>query len=239
MPAYSSGKFNIEELEEKLGYRFKDKGLLVQALTHISYAKETGGSHYEVLEFLGDAVVNFIIVDILVKNFPKKREGSLAPLKAFLISEEFLSELAKSLNLQDYIRLSKRENMKGTRSNTSIISDVFEAVWASIYIDCGRDANLVKDLFVKLFEKKIVETVREKKIKKDYKSLLQEITQGRWKEKPAYRVIKMEGPEHAKIFTVECSIREFKTVGVGKSKKDAEQKAAEQMIELLASEGNS
>ncbi len=239
MLAYFSGKFNIEELEEKLGYKFKDKGLLVQALTHISYAKESGGSHYEVLEFLGDAVVNFIIVDILVKNFPRKREGSLAPLKAFLISEEFLSEMAKTLKLQEYIRLSKRENIKGTRSNTSIISDVFEAVWASIYIDCGRDANLVKELFINLFERKIIETIREKKVKKDYKSLLQEITQGRWKEKPVYRVIKMEGPEHAKIFTVECRVKDYKTVGMGKSKKDAEQKAAEQMIDLLASEGNS
>lgn len=233
MPAYSSERFNIEKLEETLGYTFKNKSLLVQALTHVSYAKEHGGSHYEVLEFLGDAIVNFIIVDILVRNFPRKRESSLAPLKAFLISEEFFSELAKDIGLPNYIRLSKKENIKGTRSNTSIISDVFEAVWASIYIDSERDANLVKEVFTNLFEKKIMDTVRQKKIRKDYKSLLQEITQGRWKEKPVYRVIKMEGPEHAKIFTVECKVKDFKTVGVGKSKKDAEQKAAERMIELL------
>ncbi len=234
MQAYSSGKFNAESLEEKIGYKFKNKGLLVQALTHISYAKESGGSHYEVLEFLGDAIVNFIIVDILVKNFPRKREGTLAPLKAFLISEDFLSELAKELDLQNYIRLSKREHLKGTRNNISIMSDVFEALWASIYIDCNRDANLVKDIFAKLFEKKIIQTVREQRIRKDYKSLLQEITQGRWKEKPVYRVIKMEGPEHDKIFTVECMIREYRAIGTGKSKKDAEQKAAERMIELLS-----
>ncbi len=216
-----------ERLESRIGYTFKNKDLLKQAFTHVSYAREKGTSHYETLEFLGDALLNFIVVDILVEEFPGKREGVLASLKAYLISEEFFYELAQELELPEYILISRG------KKNVSIVGDVFEALWAAIYVDSGRDCNLVKDLFKRLFREKIVDTVRNHRIKKDYKTMLQEITQKRWRERPTYRVISVEGPEHAKVFTVESSIRGISAVGKGRSKKEAEQEAAKRLVKKL------
>ena len=220
----------FEEVEERIGYTFKNKDLLKQAFTHISYARDAGVPHYEILEFLGDALLNFLVVDILVEEFPNRREGALASLKAYLISEEFFCELAQELDLPDYILVSRG------KKNVSIIGDVFEALWASVYIDSGRDCNLVKRLFNNLFRERILETVREHRIKRDYKTLLQEITQKRWRERPSYRVISVEGPEHAKTFTVESSIKGLSAVGRGKSKKEAEQEAAKKLVEKLQEE---
>jgi ribonuclease-3 len=219
-----------EELESRIGYTFRDRDLLRQALTHVSYARDRGTRHYETLEFLGDALLNFLIVDILVEEFPGKREGALASLKAYLISEEFFNELARDLDLVPYILISRG------KKNVSIIGDVFEALWAAVYIDSGRDVNLVRELFRKLFRDKIIEVIRTHRIKKDYKTLLQEITQKRWKERPVYRVISVEGPEHAKVFTVEGSIRGYSAVGKGKSKKEAEQEAAKHLVRKLSSD---
>ncbi len=216
-----------EELEARLGYSFKDKNLIKQALTHVSYAKDHGIGHYETLEFLGDALLNFLIVDMLVEEFPGKREGVLASLKAYLISEDFFYELAQDLDLARYILMSRG------KKNVSIIGDVFEAVWAAVYIDSGRDTELVREIFSRLYREKILEIIRSRRIKRDYKTMLQEITQKRWKERPVYRVISVEGPEHAKIFTVEGSIREISAVGRGRSKKEAEQEAAKRLVEKL------
>ena len=218
----------FEEVERRLGYTFKNKDLLRQAFTHISYARDKGLSHYETLEFLGDALLNFLIVDLLVEEFPDKREGTLASMKAYLISEEFFCELAKELDLVPHILISRG------RKNSSIIGDVFEALWAAIYLDSGRDSILVRELFRKLFRDKIVTAVKEKKIKKDYKTLLQEITQKKWKERPTYRIISVEGPDHARIFTVEGSIKNYSAIGRGKSKKEAEQNAAKKLVEELS-----
>ena len=216
-----------EKLESRIGYTFKNKDLLKQAFTHVSYAREKGTPHYETLEFLGDALLNFIVVDILVEEFPEKREGALASLKAYLISEEFFYELARELELPDYILISRG------KKNISIVGDVFEALWAAVYLDSGRDCNLVKNLFRRVFKDRIVETVRSHRIKKDYKTMLQEITQKRWRERPTYRIVSVEGPEHAKIFTVESSIRGLSAVGQGRSKKEAEQEAAKKLVKKL------
>ncbi len=216
-----------EDLEARINYTFRNRDLLRQAFTHISYAREKGLPHYETLEFLGDALLNFLIVDILVEEFPNKREGALASLKAYLISEEFFNELAEDLGLSDFILISRG------KKNVSIVGDVFEALWAAIYVDSGRDCNAVKRLFNDLFRDRILETVRSHRVKKDYKTLLQEVTQKRWKERPHYRVISVEGPEHAKIFTVESSIRGVSAVGRGRSKKEAEQEAARRLYEIL------
>ncbi len=219
-----------EELEERIGYTFRDKDLLRQAFTHVSYAREEGLPHYETLEFLGDALLNFLVVDLLVEEFPQKREGALASLKAYLISEEFFYELAQELGLPDYILISRG------KKNVSIVGDVFEALWAAMYIDSGRDCNLVRGLFRKLFGERITQTVRKHRIKKDYKTMLQEITQKRWGVRPTYRVISVEGPEHAKVFTVESSVRGLSAVGRGKSKKEAEQEAAKKLVRKLQEE---
>lgn len=216
-----------EELEERLGYSFENKDILKQALTHISYARDRGVPHYETFEFLGDALLNFLIVDILTSEFPNKREGALASLKAYLISEEFFNELARRLNLQDYILISRG------KKNASIVGDVFEALWAAVYIDSGRNWDVVKETFCKLFKDEIVQRVRNHRVKKDYKTMLQEITQRLWKERPTYRVVGVEGPEHAKLFTVESSIKGISAVGRGRSKKEAEQEAAKKLVERL------
>jgi len=216
-----------EELEERLGYSFENKDILKQALTHISYARDRGVPHYETFEFLGDALLNFLIVDILTSEFPNKREGALASLKAYLISEEFFNELARRLNLQDYILISRG------KKNASIVGDVFEALWAAVYIDSGRNWDVVKETFCRLFKDEIVQRVRNHRVKKDYKTMLQEITQRLWKERPTYRVVGVEGPEHAKLFTVESSIKGISAVGRGRSKKEAEQEAAKKLVERL------
>ncbi|RLJ70389.1 ribonuclease-3 [Hydrogenivirga caldilitoris] len=221
----------FEEIEERIGYTFKNKELLQQAFTHVSYARDTGLPHYETLEFLGDALLNFIVVDMLVREFPRKREGTLASLKAYLISEEFFNELANELELPKYILISRG------KKNVSIVGDVFEALWAAVYVDSGRDCGLVKELFNRLFRDRIVETVKRQKIKKDYKTMLQEITQKMWRERPTYRVVSVEGPEHAKTFTVESSIKGLSAIGHGKSKKEAEQEAAKKLMEKLQNEG--
>ncbi len=219
-----------EDLEKRLGYTFKNRELLKQALTHVSYAKDRGTRHYETLEFLGDALLNFLIVDLLVEEFPDKREGALASLKAYLISEDFFNELARDIDLVPYILISRG------KKNVSIIGDVFEALWAAIYLDSGKDTNLVRELFRNIFKEKIINVIKTRKIKRDYKTMLQEITQKRWKERPEYRVVSVEGPEHAKVFTVEGSIKGYRALGRGRSKKEAEQEAAKILVKELTSE---
>ncbi len=217
----------LKELEEKLGYTFKDKSLLERAVTHISYDKK---NHYETLEFLGDSLVNFFIVDLLVEHYPKKREGFLSPLKAYLISEEFFNILAEKLNLRKFIRI------KRGKVNETIIGDVFEALWAAVYLDSGRDTNFTRELFYKHFKEEVIKAIKEGRVKIDYKTKLQEITQKHWKERPSYRLISVEGPEHEKRFIVEASIKDYRTLGEGKTKKEAEQKAAQEMIKKLSEE---
>ncbi|ACG57199.1 Ribonuclease III [Hydrogenobaculum sp. Y04AAS1] len=222
---------SFELLEEKIGYRFKDKNLVKKAFTHISFSKSS--ENYEVLEFLGDALVNFMTVNILVEAFPNKKEGELSQLKSFLISEEFLASLAKSLNFEKYILISKGEELKGSNKNPSILCDVFEAFWAAIYIDSGYDCKLTKSLFEHHFKSQILEMVNSNSLKQDYKTALQEITQKKWKERPIYNVISVEGPEHRKTFTVECLFKDLRTTGKGNSKKYAEQEAAKNMLQII------
>ena len=222
---------NLEELERRIKYCFKNRELLKRALTHISFSKENKVSYnYERLEFLGDSVVNYILVDLLYERFNRQPLGKLATIKAYLISEHFLARLAAKWKLSDYILLSKDEELKGRRESVSVLADVFEALWAAIYLDSGRSIDFVKKLFRYHFEKEAVEAVKGGEFYTDYKTLLQEITQGEFKEKPTYTLVKEEGPAHSKTFTVECSVRNFKTVGEGKTKKEAEQEAAKKMV---------
>ncbi len=222
---------SFELLERKIGYFFKNESLLKKAFTHISFSKSV--ENYEVLEFLGDALVNFLTVNILVESFPSKKEGELSQLKSFLISEEFLSGLAKSLNFDKYVLMSKGEEMKGSHKNPSILCDVFEAFWAAIYIDSNYDCKFVKELFEHHFKSQILSMISSNSLRQDYKTMLQEITQKRWKERPLYTIVSVEGPEHKKTFTVECSFKGFKSIGKGSSKKIAEQEAAKYMLDIL------
>jgi ribonuclease-3 len=222
----------LEELQKTIKYCFKNPKLLETALTHISYSKEQKiPTNYEKLEFLGDSIVNFLLIDILFEKFGRVYLGRLATIKAYLISEQFLSRLAQKWELPKYIRLSKSEEIKGRRDTLSVHADVFEAIWAAIYIDTGRSIDFVKRLFRYHFEEDVVNAIKRGDFYTDYKTLLQEITQGLYKEKPMYKLLKTEGPSHDQIFTVECSIKDFKTTAEGKTKKEAEQKAAKKMLE--------
>ncbi len=223
---------DLKDLQEKIKYCFKKPELLKRALTHISYSKEQKVPYnYERLEFLGDSIVNYLLVDLLSEKFFKFHVGKLAAIKAYLISEQFLAKLAQKWELQKYILLSKSEEIKGRRESLSVQADVFEAVWAAIYIDSGRSIDFVRRLFRHHFEVDVVNAIKSGDFYTDFKTLLQEITQNLFKEKPSYKLLKEEGPDHSKTFTVECSVRDFKTLGEGKTKKEAEQRAARKMLE--------
>jgi ribonuclease-3 len=222
---------DLEVLQKRIKYCFRRPELLERAITHISFAKEQSLSYnYERLEFLGDSVVNYLLVDLLFEKFGKLPLGKLAFIKGFLISEHFLSHLAKIWKLEEFIKVSKDEELKGQKESVSILADVFEAVWAAIYLDSGRSIEFVRRLFRHHFEKEVIKAVKEGSYHRDFKTLLQEITQSEFKEKPSYRLVKEEGPAHSKNFVVECSVKNYKTIGEGKTKKEAEQKAAERMI---------
>ncbi len=229
MPVLSSESF--DDLESRIGYKFRDKSILVRALTHKSHSSDDKKRNYELLEFLGDSIINLFVVEILVSEFGNLKEGDLAPMKAFFVSEDFLASLAQELNLASYILANGGKS--DIRSNTSIMSDVFEALWASIYIDSNKDLNYVRDLFNKLYREVILQKIKSQEYKRDYKTILQEITQKKWKERPSYRVISVTGPQHNKIFQVECVIKDYRTIGSGKSKKEAEQDSAKKLLEIL------
>ncbi|MEO2083634.1 MAG: ribonuclease III [Desulfurobacteriaceae bacterium] len=226
------GEAKIVELERKLGYSFKDKGLLKRALIHRSFAfeKETG-ENYEVLEFLGDAVIGLIVSEELIKKYPDKSEGELSQIRAYLVSETVLSELARDIDLGKYLLLGRGERKTGGREKSSILCDVFESVFGAIYLDSNFETT--KEVFKKNFLKRMWDILDKAVTYKDFKSFLQEVTQKEYKVIPDYILIKSEGPEHDKTFFVECRVKEIKTVGVGKSKKGAEQEAAKEMLKAL------
>ena len=217
--------------EAKLGVSFKDPSLLDLALTHRSYAyendiKETN----ERLEFLGDAILNLCVTDLLYARFPEYLEGDLAKLRASLVSEPALAEVASGLDLGDAIRLGRGESQSGGRSKPSIKADALEAVIGAVYLDGGISGvrRLVKRLFGGL-----VEASAGKAIPKDAKTRLQEIVTRRHGILPRYRVVG-SGPDHAKRFRAEVFVKdELCGEGEGRSKKEAEQAAAAEALLTL------
>lgn len=222
------------EVENKLNYFFNDKELLLIALTHKSYTyyfqKEYTRSN-ERLEFLGDAVLGLIISEILMEKYPEHHEGTLTKIKSHIVSETTLAAIADKLNLQNYILLGKSEFTSNNHNKNSIVADAVEAIIGAIY----KDSNLetAKDFILKHFNN-FIEQSNDKNFFTDYKSLLQEIIQKKYKIKPAYKTIKEEGPEHKKIFFVKVVIngKEYGE-GKGKNKKEAEQNAAQKTLEML------
>ena len=222
----------FEELKGKIGYSFKDKDLLRKALTHKSFSFEKDKKeNYEVLEFLGDAVIGLIVSEELIKQFPTKSEGELSQIRAYLVSEPSLSELAKTVDLGSYIYLGKGEYLSGGRKKSSILCDVFESLFGAIYLDSNFET--AGEVFKKNFLSKMWKILERAITYKDFKSLLQEVTQKEFKVVPIYTVIKSEGPEHEKVFTVECRVKDLKTISKGRSKKSAEQQAAKEMLKVF------
>jgi len=214
---------------DRLEKLFKNSELFVQSLTHRSWVNEHPGvrKSNERLEFLGDAVLEFVVSTYLYEKFPEKEEGYLTALRANLVNTVNLSQVAESLGLGSKIYLSKGEEETGGRKNNSILADTVEAIIGAIFLDAGlseAEKFISKNIFNGL-EDKLREPL------KDPKSLLQEIVQSQGIPAPRYEVVKEEGPDHAKIFTVEVKY-DSKTqgIGTGKNKSEAEQKAAKKAL---------
>ncbi len=223
----------MEDLQKKIGYRFKNKNLLTEALTHSSYANEHKAKHIkynERLEFLGDAVLSIVVSDYIFKNCPELPEGELTKLRASLVCEKSLFEFAKKINLGQYLILSKGEKNNGGANRPSIVSDAFEALIAAIYIDGGIEPA---SKHILNFVIPAIKNATNKKIR-DYKTTLQEIIQKNPGEQLEYVLVKESGPDHNKHFVVEVHLNSNVIgKGGGKSKKEAEQQAAREALELM------
>ncbi len=225
----------MSEIEEILGYKFKNPELLKNALTHSSYANEAH-SHFgsnERLEFLGDSVLSLIVSEHLYKNFKNLPEGELTKLRASLVCEKSLSAFSREMNLGNYIYLGKGEQHNHGNERASILADAFEAVLAAIYLDGGFDAAKKHVMRFVLPELKD----RDDEVFKDYKTCLQEVIQKNPEERLNYVLTGETGPDHDKRFTVEVRLNSNKIgIGEGKSKKQAEQEAARQALLLMGIE---
>ena len=210
-------------------HKFKNPALLETALTHKSYTNEAGGTHNERLEFLGDAILGFIAAEHLYEQNPTMPEGDLSKLRAGYVCEKSLATAAARLELGEKIRMGRGERADGGGSRDSILSDAFEAVIAAIYLDGGIEPCK------KLILEEVLSRPPEGHVR-DAKSRLQELLQGQGKSAPEYRLTGESGPCHKKNFTIEARI-DGKTVsfGEGRSKKEAEMRAAEKALECLRS----
>ena len=219
-------------LEENLGYKFNNLGFLSNALSHSSYANEThceGGSN-ERLEFLGDAVLSIIVADYLYENFKSTPEGELTKLRAALVCEKTLCEFSRQLKLGEYLKLGKGELQNGGSERPSILADAFEAVLAAIYLDGGMENAKKHVMRFILPELKN----HDNEHFKDYKTSLQEVVQRNREERLTYVLIAESGPDHKKTFTVEVHLNSNVIgTGTGSSKRNAEQAAAKQALELM------
>ncbi len=224
----------LDELQGKLGYRYQDTDLLVRALTHSSYANERQMEHNERLEFLGDAVLELCISNTLFSRFPQAAEGHLTRLRAALVSEPTLARLARSLPLGEYIFLGKGEEQQGGRDRDSVLADTLEALLGSIYLDSGYDEACA--CIGNLFEEYIPERVELLPATKDFKSRLQEKTQGIFRARPVYTLLDSFGPEHEKEYLVQVELPDGVCIEArGGSVKKAEQTAASKALDYLKS----
>lgn len=229
-------KNTMHTLEALLGYTFHNRELLRAALYHSSYANEhrlCGISSNERLEFLGDAVLGLVTADDLFAKYPNLPEGDLTRIRAALVCEESLHEVAQSLHLGDYLQLGKGEEAGGGRRRPSILADAMESVFAAVYLDGGMEAarSLIHRV---LLDKERPETVEERR--RDFKTELQELVQRKPKQALHYEMVSATGPDHAKEFTFCVTLNgEVIGLGTGHSKKEAEQAAAKTALEQINS----
>lgn len=220
----------MERIEEKIGYRFNERAYLEDALTHSSYANEHHIKSNERLEFLGDSVLSLIVSENLFLRFSKDNEGDLSKIRASLVCEKGLFELAKKIELQNYIKLGHGEELSGGRQRPSVVSDAFEALLAAVFLD--SDFETAKKWLLSIMKEELERA--DENPSDDYKTIIQEITQKGGKGKVTYKPISESGPDHNKKFKVAVMV-DGKVIaeGIGSSKKDAEQEAAKNAIKLL------
>ncbi|MBV1816581.1 ribonuclease III [Anaerosalibacter bizertensis] len=220
------------QLQNELNFIFKDITLLNGALTHSSYANEhrkTNMIHNERLEFLGDSVLNLAVSDYIYKKYPYYPEGNLTKIRATVVCESALALIAKKIKLGDYLLLGKGEEATGGRNRDSILADALEALIGAMYLDKGfRD---VQRFVIRLLEKEIIEASKKGELFIDYKTKLQETLQRNRKASIEYKIVKEEGPDHDKKFHILALIdKEEFGRGYGRSKKEAEQRAAKEVL---------
>ncbi|MGN0606093.1 MAG: ribonuclease III [Oscillospiraceae bacterium] len=226
-------KIEISEFEEILKYTFKNKNLIKEALSHSSYANENKKTRHsnERLEFLGDSVLSIVVSQYLFQHFTHLPEGELTKIRASLVCEKSLHVFAKQINLGKYIFLGKGEENTGGRERPSILADAFEAVIAAIYLDGGLEAA---EKHILRFIPEDIDSKKQMSNFSDYKTILQEVIQKNPEEKIEYSLVSESGPDHNKAFTVQvCLNSNVIGRGTGKSKKDAEQMAAKEALELM------
>lgn len=217
-----------EELSLKLQYEFKQPKHLKVALTH----RSKGGEHNERLEFLGDAVVNFVIAEVLFQQFPKATEGELSRWRASLVNRDTLAELAKEFELGKYLFLGPGELRSGGSERQSILSCAMEAIIGAVYLDGGFEATRTK---IVAWYAPLLQSLSSAASHKDPKTLLQEYLQSRRMALPLYKVEAIAGEAHQQMFTVSCKVEGLEkfTLGHGTSRRRAEQEAAQAMLELF------
>ena len=224
---------SIARLEARLGHRVGDRALIERALTHSSRAHETGkGPDNEELEFLGDALLGFLIAESLVRRFPEMDEGGLSKCKAYLVSRDSLASVAREIDLGPHLRLGKAVERIETRVGESVLADALEAVLAAVHLDAGAAA--ARALVERLFGARMTSLDREAIEQRDYKTVLQEELQAAGSPPPRYRVGATQGPPHRPTFHVDLLLDgKVLARGRGGSKKDAEQKAARLALRLI------
>ena len=219
---------NFQKLEEDIGYKFNDVLLLNKAFTHRSYAYENKVESNEKLEFLGDAILEVTISKYLYKNYQKLKEGEMTKVRATVVCEQSLYEVAKKHNFSDFLNLGKSELANNGKERIAILADSVEAVIAAIYLDSNME-NAEKFILTNLTD--AVEIASKHVGMKDYKTVLQEKLQEKGSVHIEYLTIDEKGPDHAKIFTVELKVNgQVETYGTGKSKKEAEMQAAKKAL---------
>ena len=224
----------LDSFQRKISYLFKNPEILQESLTHKSYANENPDQNLkdnERLEFLGDSVLSLSISSFLIINFPNLSEGDLSRFKSIIVSEPALSRIASSLDIGQYLLLGRGEEHTGGRKKESLLANALEAIIAAIYLDGGF---YPADEFIKLNFSEELTVIVKQGISVDYKTDLQEYCQAKALTLPVYRVLKEIGPDHKKIFEIELIIDgEVYGAGSGKNKKEAEQKAAKEALNIL------
>lgn len=223
-------KIDLDRLSRRLNYQFKQKALLKQALTHCS----VGSENYERFEFLGDSILSFVIAHELFCKFPLQSEGKLSRLRSYLVRGDMLVELAKEIDLGDFLYLGQGELKSGGFRRASILSDALEAVFAAVFLDGGIE--WAQQVILHLYRSRL-EDPNLNDCLKDAKTQLQEYLQSLKIALPEYQLTKVEGDEHEQIFYITCSIPGIKqqTGGYGSNRRKAEQLAATEMLTHLRS----
>jgi ribonuclease-3 len=225
---------DLKALQKNLKVRFKRSSLLELALVHSSYVNENPGlaaTDNERLEFLGDAVLGFIVAEELYKRFPQSSEGEMTRLRSLLVRQDALARMARTIKLGDYLYLGRGEKASGGRRKPANLAGALEAVIAAIFLDRGLTA--ARKFFLKLADRELKKALSQG-VEADYKSRLQELIQARQQQAPSYRVVEAKGPDHDRRFTVEVRVGDrVLGRGSGKNKKSAEAEAARSALDRL------